>query len=529
MLTPQTAPPPVVEMMRTHELFSHSPVPCPGRMLRILLVSWIGLLLAFSLAGCESFRNYNKEMAGAQQAFATGNLPVARQEVVRRMSENETRLNPWLELGVIDHTSGALDTSNRALQKAADLVRAREQKAVVSLSETAAGAATLLVNEKSQPYPGEAFERVLIHTYLAMNYALQEDWEKARVEARRSWTRQQEIEQATQKQEAAARNEAARSKQKVDANNLGNEINRVYADQNGIAAREINAYRNAFSHVVSALVYRAHGDFNEAYVELKRAVELRPNAPVLGPLLIETAAAGGFQEDLPRWETQFKIRASDVLRDREQRPAELVVFFENGWAPRKEEIFVPLPTPVGIVKLAIPKYQPQPGFARAVTVEAGGQAATSTLLGDVEAQAVRSLRDRMPAYVIKMIVRLAARTVAENELRKKAREEGGDAGYLLAFLFSSAVNIALEQADLRAWALLPRDLQVARLRLPAGQAKVRLRLDGQADVSREVTLNLKTGAPNVVVARSTGAAFYVLTGPTRTTAQPESQTGDSIP
>jgi hypothetical protein len=47
-------------------------------MLRILLVSWIGLLLAFSLAGCESFRNYNKEMAGAQQAFATGNLPVAR-------------------------------------------------------------------------------------------------------------------------------------------------------------------------------------------------------------------------------------------------------------------------------------------------------------------------------------------------------------------------------------------------------------------------------------------------------------------
>jgi hypothetical protein len=39
------------------------------------------------------------------------------------MSENETRLNPWLELGVIDHTSGALDTSNRALQKAADLVR----------------------------------------------------------------------------------------------------------------------------------------------------------------------------------------------------------------------------------------------------------------------------------------------------------------------------------------------------------------------------------------------------------------------
>ncbi|HNY27195.1 MAG TPA: hypothetical protein PKH31_07405 [Candidatus Sumerlaeota bacterium] len=487
-------------------------------MLRISLSLGTGLLLALSLGGCESFTNYNKEMAGPQQLFASGNLPAARQEVVNRMSTDETRLNPWLELGVIDHTSGAFDNSNQALQKAADLVRTREQKAVVSLSETAAGAATLIVNEKSQPYPGEAFERVLIHTYLAMNYALQGDWEKARVEARRSWTRQQEIEETTQKQQAAARNEAARSKQKVDAASLGNELNRVYADQEGIAARELNAYRNAFSHVVSAVVYRANGDFNEAYVELKRAVELRPKAPVLGPLLIETAAAGGFQEDLPRWESQFQLRATDVLRVQKERPAELVIFFENGWAPRKEEIIVPLPTPVGIIKLAIPKYQPQPGFSRALTVEAGGQTATSTLLGDVEAQAVRSLRDRMPTYVIKMIVRITARTLAENELRKKAQKQGGDAGFILAFLFSSAVNIALEQADLRAWSLLPRDLQVARLRLPAGQTTVRLQLDGQANASREVPLNLKTGAPNVMLARSTGAALYVLPNPANATA-----------
>jgi hypothetical protein len=506
-------------MMRTQRLFSHFPVFKSGRILRFSLSIGIGLLLALVLGGCESFRNYNNEMAGAQQSFASGNLPAARQEVVNRMGTNETRLNPWLELGVIDHTAGAFDNSNLALQKAADLVRAREEKAVISLSETAAGAATLIVNEKSQPYPGEAFERVLIHTYLAMNYAMQNDWEKARVEARRSWTRQQEIEQTTQKQQAAARNEAAKSKQKVDTASLGNEINRAYADQDGIAARELNSYRNAFSHVVSAVVYRANGDFNEAYVELKRAVELRPNAPVLGPLLIETAAAGGFQEDLPRWEAAFKIRATDVLRVQKERPAELVVLFENGWAPRKEEIFIPLPTPVGIVKLAIPKYQPQPGFARALTVQAGGQTASSTLLGDVEAQAVRSLRDRMPTYVIKMIVRVTARTLAENELRKKAQEKGGDAGFILAFLFSSAVNIALEQADLRAWSLLPRDLQVARLRLPAGQTTVRFQLDGQASASREAPLNLKTGAPNVVLVRSTGSALYVLPGPGNSAAQ----------
>ncbi len=505
--------------MRTHTRFSHFPVQRPGLFFRISRSLWVGLLLALPLGGCESFRNYNNEMAGAQQSFAAGDLPAARQEVVNRMSANETRLNPWLEIGVIDHTAGAFDNSNLALQKAADLVRVREEKAVISLSQTAAGAATLLVNEKAQPYPGEAFERVLIHTYLAMNYALQGDWEKARVEARRSWTRQREIEETTQKQQAAARNEAAQSKQKVDATGLGRELDRVYADQNGIAARELNAYRNAFSHVVSAVVYRANGDLNEAYVELKRAVELRPNAPVLGPLLIETAAAGGFQEDLPRWEAAFKIRASDVLRVREQRPAELVVFFENGWAPRKEEIFVPLPTPVGIVSLAIPKYQPQPGFANALVVEAGGQTASSTLLGDVEAQAVRSLRDRMPAYVIKMIIRITARTLAENELRKKAEKQGGDAGFILAFLFSSAVNIALEHADLRAWSLLPRDLQVARLRLPAGQTTVRLQLDGQSDASREVTLNLKAGAPTVMLARSTGSAFYVLPDPGNTPVQ----------
>ena len=75
--------------------------------------------------------------------------------------------------------------------------------------------------------------------------------------------------------------------------------------------------------------------------------------------------------------------------------------------------------------------------------------------GDVEAQAVRALQDRMVAYVIKTVVRVTVRLILEREMQQKMRKEHGDAGTLLAFAASSAVNLALEQADLRAWSMLP--------------------------------------------------------------------------
>ena len=249
---------------------------------------------------------------------------------------------------------------------------------------------------------------------------------------------------------------------------------------------------------------------NEAYLELRRAQRLRPDAPCLGPVLIETAAAGGFREDLEKWERVFGLKTSDVLDEARQRPAELIVVFENGWAPLKRQANLDLPTPAGLVRLAIPIYEPAQGASRPLVVEAGGRSVPTTLLGDIEAQAVRALRDRMVVLAVKMVLCVTARAILEYEMQEKARKDGNDAGYILALIAASAVNMVLEQADLRSWSLLPRDLQVARLRLPEGWTEVNLKLRGGGP-ARTLTIPLRTDRPNVILARTTGNGFFIHT------------------
>lgn len=478
---------------------------------------WVGvvaLALAVALStGCAVFTNYNHTMAPARAAFASNRPDVARADITRQMKgadgSQETSLNPILERSIVEHSAGQFDASSKDLLRAADLVKADESKAVISASAVAAGAATMIVNEKAQPYMGEPFEKILIHTYLALDFLMRNDLEGAGVEARRSWERQEEVEKAHESQLAEARKDAAG--QKVNDGAIEQEVDKAYADQAPVMSRVANAYQNAFTHFVAAVICNANGNSNDAYLELKRAHALRPGAPCLGPILIETAKVGGFQEDVAKWEKAYNLRAADVLAEAKRSPAELVVVFENGWAPLKEQISIPIPTPMGIVLIAIPKFVPQPGAAGTLMVAAGGAETATFVLGDVEAQAVRALHDRMVTYVIKMIVRVTARAVAERVAQKKAEEQFGTAGLVGAFVASSAVNIALEQADLRSWSLLPRDLEAARLRLPAGPAQVTLRLDGPSAASRTLSLNLRADRPNVVVVRAVGPVMYVQT------------------
>ena len=468
----------------------------------------IGII--FLLSGCAPFLNYNREMASSRLAFSSGDFEGARAGITKKMKgedgSNEQRLNPWLELGLVDHTAGAFQASTQALQNGARIINDHEKKAVLSTTKAAAGAATLIINEKAQPYYGESFEKILIHTFLALNYLMQNDWEGARVETRRAIQRQEQAAEEHEKELAAARENS--TQEEIDSDALLQTIDRAYADLQTIESRVGNAYQNAFTHYLSAVVCNAEGESGAAYIELKRARQLRPRAACLGPLMIETADAAGFYEDLPLWERAFGLKASDVLEEAKERPAELLVVFENGWAPQKQQITIPFPTPVGLVKLAIPKNEPLPGAARSLMVEVEGRTVSTTLMGDIEAQAVKALHDRMKVYVIKMIIRVTARVLAERELQQKAQEEHGAVGALAAFAASSALNMILEQADLRAWSLLPRDLQLARLRLPEGPVQVRLSLDGGL-ASQTLELELWGGRPNVILVRSTGQHLTV--------------------
>ena len=480
------------------------------RMRRILP----GLLAAGALAlsGCAAFQNYNEVMAPARESFASGRYAEARVQLTGKKPEAEflrgDQLVPFLETGLIDHTAGRFKESSAAFLRGTEIIKQQEDKAVISLSNTAAYLGTLIVNEGAAPYQGESFEKTLIHTFLAINYLMQCDLEGAGVEARRCYRRQEEVARLHERELGKARRENEKAKRQeaplVDRDLLDREIVHAYRDQDSAASRVANAYQNPFTNCLCAFIFRARNESNDAYLELKRAYTIRPRTPLLGPLLIETAWAGGFQEDIAQWEAAFGLRREEVLADAAKNPAEVWILYENGWAPLKRQITIAFPTPEGMVKIAIPKYQVQPGAAQALEVSCNGRRVRTDLLGDLEAQAIRSRRDRMRILAIKMTLRIVSRLVAERELRQWMAKEFGVWGELFAIVSASAVNLGLERADLRCWSLLPRNLQMARLRLPEGAAIMELRFLGLGTPSRQVKVNLRAGTPTIVLARSAG-------------------------
>ena len=108
---------------------------------------------------------------------------------------------------MILHTRGRPEESNAVFDEAERVIRHHEEKAVLSLSKGSAQVGSLLVNEKTLPYRGEPFEKVLVNTYKAANYLLLHDYEGARVEIRRSFARQKENERKNPPQPAGVETE----------------------------------------------------------------------------------------------------------------------------------------------------------------------------------------------------------------------------------------------------------------------------------------------------------------------------------
>ena len=79
----------------------------------------------------------------------------------------------------------------------------------------------------------------------------------------------------------------------------------------------------------------------------------------------------------------------------------------------------------------------------------------------------------IPITVIRQLIRITIKAVALNV----ASKEGGSGGELVMSLY----NLISEQADLRSWLLLPKNIQALRVYPPVGPATVRIVLSGSGD------------------------------------------------
>lgn len=178
------------------------------------LISWV--LMASGCANLSAgnlFSHYSDQNQEVYQAVVAGNYANAEQ---LQSSDVGGEILGNFEKGRISFLAKDYPTSLKALEDSDRAVRVQQDRATISVSETATSVGSLAVNDNLNEYQPADYELGFLHLYLGLNYLQKNDLEGALVEVRR----------ANQVQEAArkAREKELKSAEK-DLKNQGMSAN----------------------------------------------------------------------------------------------------------------------------------------------------------------------------------------------------------------------------------------------------------------------------------------------------------------
>ena len=458
------------------------------------------LLCLFFLAGCSAsttFRPYPHKIAPFQQHLTAATLPDFSKALKSERRGNDKILYN-LEHGRVAQLFGRTELSRDDFAVAIATIRSNEQRALISAGQIGASLASFATNENALPYAGEGYERVLLHHYQALNYLLEADLSGAGVEFRWANSEQQEALNRHAKELEKAEKEAQKKNVSNAAEN--SEFQRRYAQLDEAAGRLKNSFQNAYSFYLSGVVYELQGEENDAYIDYKKALEIYPENGYVQRDVLRLARRLQMEDDLAALAKRFPTLYNAASVATKSGEGELILLYEEGFVPPREEIKLPFFLPGGLVTLAFPYYRGPWRDYRSVEVLTGNALLGRTeLLCDVRGLALKSLQEKMPILLARQTVRAVSKFLAQ----QAAKEKFGAAGQLGMMAFS----VISENADLRSWLTLPENVQILRVSLPAGPQFLRLQSPNSL-LGTEIAIDVKGGGKTIVYAARTGNQFH---------------------
>ena len=363
------------------------------------------MLLMVSMLALSGCATYSASFVNVETATANRDLDGAIKTLDGLKLSGADETLHYLNKGTLLRLQGNYAESNKYLDQAKVLM---EKLNAISVSEQAASVA---VNDGMKAYEGLPNEQLMIYSFEALNYLQLGAVDEAAVEARQFDIKQARI--------------AAKNK---DAKYLS----------------------GAFVRYLNSMVYEAVGERDSARIELQKALDgyQRQNAGIPVPAQLTA--------DMQR------------IKNRIPAPSEVTFLLHNGLGPSLAEIAIhvenPAPGPNGPVmfSLAVPKYIRRNVPVDHVVLSAAAGSANSEVVEDVNAIGEKSFNDRMPSIVARGLARMVVKNVAAQEAKKQAGNN-----QFSNLLMDIATN-ASERADTRTWSLLPGNILMVRLPLPAG-------------------------------------------------------------
>lgn len=419
---------------------------------------FLPLLLIFLLSGCATLTSsYPVQAHSWKVALAQGQGQQALTLIGKKVDNDDAVLYD-LEAGRIAQLTGDYAQSKRWFHQAATIFDRTDSAAHIRVSGLGQDALALISNDRAIDYRAAPYERIFSYTFQALNYLALGNESGAAVEFRRvdHAQRQQEL----RHQEAIAEAEADAKGSQIDTSRYQG----YFQGLNGAAALVRSGIENAYSYYLTAAFWEGRGQYNDALVDYKKALQLLPSADFI-------------KADIQR--------VSAKLNGKQAGTGLLVVALEQGFVASKKPVSIPIPTNQGIVSVSFPTYQQRDLMVpRPMRVAVGNQYVSTAPLARVGAIAAHALKEKIPG----MLVRQIMRTTAKYALQKAANRHDS-----ILSIFIQVYNLVSEKADLRSWLTLPANVQVARMQLTPGSHQVRLSLpSGSARLSVPITQNSVT-------------------------------------
>lgn len=318
-----------------------------------------------------------------------------------------------LNKGTLLRLQGNYAESNKYFDNAKSLM---EKLSAISVTEQVASVA---VNDTMKAYEGLPNEQLMIYSFEALNFLQMDDIDAAAIEAR-----QFDIK------------------------------HRLITEKNPNA----KYLSGAFVRYLNSMIYEAAGERDSARIEMQKAVEGYK------------AQNSGFP--VPQGLTADLAR----LTAGKPAPSEVVFILHNGLGPSLDEVTIRVANPnpqsgSALLSLSVPKFAKRSVPVTRVELSANSKTANSEVVEDVNAIAEKSLNDRLPAITARAVARMVTKNLAAKETKKRT----GQAFGMFSGLADLAVDVgtaASERADTRTWSLLPGNIYMARLALPAGKHNV---------------------------------------------------------
>ncbi len=335
---------------------------------------------------------------------------------------------------------------------------------------------TTVANEKVLPYQPWMFEMINVNTFKAIDCLVKQDFKKSRVEFNRALVRELEAEnefkkeiEKKQKELEKEKEKAKKNKDQIDQNlkrSYSYLIKKYYSNIDKFQA--YSGFLNPFTEYISAIFFYSSGDYQKATDLFKKCFGI-----IKGKEPAASIVARDFKDSFQRMSSTSSSPTKKVW-----------IIFLNGQIAQKKELRVDLPLFILTKKvvytgLAIPQIGNGKITYPYVTYTFGKKHGKTKRIVDMDILEKAEFKKRLPSILMKAITRAVVLTLAQSKTGK-----GGK-------LLIGGYQFLMNRADTRQWKNLPKEVQVASLKVTS-KSKLIISIPGGEKKEFEVSSDKNT-------------------------------------